>query len=86
MQRGKLAEPGGFPDGVAVVTHPGLLDASEGPRERRTGIMKGHIVSKRIGIDRYRIYTSPNRITQWVFVGSLEKSPSSRVSGDFARP
>jgi hypothetical protein len=47
-------KPGGFPEGVlAVVTHPGLLEASEEPREVRTGVMKGNLILGRIGADRY---------------------------------
>ena len=37
---------------AAVVTHPGLLEASEEPRERRTGVMKGNLAMERIGVDR----------------------------------
>ena len=52
-KRGKMVKPGGFPEGVpAVVTHPGLLEASEEPREVRTGVMKGKLILGRIGIDR----------------------------------
>ena len=52
-KRGKVVEPGGFPEGVAaVVTHPGLLEASEEPSEVRTGVMKGNLILERIGIDR----------------------------------
>jgi hypothetical protein len=48
-----VVKPGGFPEGVAaVVTHPGLLEASEEPRERRTGVMKGNLALERIGVDR----------------------------------
>jgi hypothetical protein len=53
-KRGKMVKPGGFPEGVpAVVTYPGLLEASEEPREVRTGMMKGNLILGRIGADRY---------------------------------
>jgi hypothetical protein len=49
-----MVKPGGFPEGVpAVVTYPGLLEASEEPRELRTGVMKGNLILERIGVDRY---------------------------------
>ena len=52
-KRGKMVKPGGFPEGVpAVVTHSGLLEASEEPKEVRTGVMKGNLILERIGIDR----------------------------------
>ena len=76
-----LVKPGGFPEGVsAVVTHPGLLDASEGPRERRTGVMTGNLILERIGVDRYRLYTTSLGLLQWVFVRFIKKG--SRLGQD----
>jgi hypothetical protein len=74
-ERGKLVKPGGFPEGVpAVVTHPGLLVASEEPRERRTGMMKGKLILEQIDVDRYSLYTQCGLFLQWGFGRLVEKT------------
>ena len=45
--------------------------------------MKGNRILKRIGVDRYEIYTIWKRVLQWVFARSFQKiksGPRTRYS------